>query len=87
MYIGVYDGIWRYMEVYVRIWGRPWRTAQTPGSRPDPSKLIILIICDSFWMCDALGNMLTRIVSNSHFGKRLGAIVFPFLGLSWSSYS
>ena len=38
----------------------------------DSSKLIILIIFDLFWRCEALGNMLTRIVSNSHFGKRPG---------------
>ena len=43
------------------------------GNRADPSKLIILIISDPFWMCEALGNMLTRSVSNSYFGKRPAA--------------
>ena len=41
--------------------------------RPDPSKLIILIRFDPFWVYRALGNILKSIVSNSHFGKRPGA--------------
>ena len=46
----------------------------TPGGRSlDPSKLIILIIVDSFWMCGALGIILTIIVSSSHLGNGLGA--------------
>ena len=39
----------------------------------DTSKLIILNIFVPFWVCGALGNILRRIVSNSHFGKRPGA--------------
>mgnify|MGYP000267374036 CR=1 FL=1 len=43
----------------------------TPGGHLlDPSKLTILIIFDPLWVCGALGDMLTNIVSNSHFGKR-----------------
>ena len=30
------------------------------------------MIFESFWVCEALGNILTTIVSNSHFGKRPG---------------
>ena len=36
---------------------------------PEPSKLINRIIVGSFWMCRALGNILTGIVANSDFGK------------------
>ena len=35
-------------------------------------QLVILIICNYFWMCGAFGDMLKRIVSNSHFGNGLG---------------
>ena len=38
----------------------------------DLSKLIILIIFDPFWVWWPNGNILTSIVSNSHFGKRPG---------------
>ena len=36
----------------------------------DPSKLIISNIVAPLWMCEALGNILTSFVSNSHFGKQ-----------------
>ena len=53
------------------------------GSSVGPSKLISLIIFDSFWMYGALGDILTSLVSNSHFGKRREArdtrFSFPFL--------
>ena len=43
----------------------------TPGGPfLDPSKLIVLIIFDPLWVYEALGNTLTSIVSNSHFGKQ-----------------
>ncbi len=46
----------------------------TPRGRPlDTSKLIILIILEALWVHEALGDMLTSIVSNSHFGNRPGA--------------
>ena len=41
--------------------------------RPDPSKLINSIIFDPIWAREVLDNILTSIVSNSHFGKRPGA--------------
>ena len=37
----------------------------------DPSKLIILIILKGFWVYQALGDMLSITVSNSHFGNAL----------------
>ena len=47
----------------------------TPGGYPlDPSKLSNVIILESLWVHEALGQMLTRIVSNSDFGKRPGAL-------------
>ena len=43
----------------------------TPGGPPlDPSKPVHLITFDPFWVVEALGNISTSIVSNSHFGKR-----------------
>ena len=46
----------------------------TSGGRTlDSSKLINLIISGSLWVYEAVGDMLTSIVSNSDFGKRLGA--------------
>ena len=45
----------------------------TSGGLPlDPSKLIIFITLGSLWVHEALQDMLTSIVSNSHFGKRSG---------------
>ena len=44
-----------------------------PGASLDPSKLINLFFLDFSWVCEALGNKLTSMVSNSHFGKRLVA--------------
>ena len=43
------------------------------GPALDPSKLMNFIILGSLWVHEALGDMLTSIVSNSHFGKRPGA--------------
>ena len=43
------------------------------GAPLDPSKLMIFIIFDPLWVCEALGDILTSIVSNSYFGKRPGA--------------
>ena len=46
----------------------------TSGGPPlNPSKLINRTIFDSLWVCGAFGGILISIVSNSHFGKRLGA--------------
>ena len=42
------------------------------GSPLDSSKLIILITFEPLWVCQAIGNILTSIVSNSNFGKRPG---------------
>ena len=42
------------------------------GALLDPSKAISFITFGSLWVHDALGNMLTSIVSNPHFGKRPG---------------
>ena len=40
----------------------------TPGGLSlDLSKLMILKFVDSLWVCAALGNMLTSIVSRVHF--------------------
>ena len=39
----------------------------------DPSKLINLIVFDPPWVYEALGDILTRIVSKSHFAKPLVA--------------
>ena len=39
----------------------------------DPFKLIISIILGALWVYRALADMLTIIVSNSHFGKRPAA--------------
>ena len=39
-----------------------------PWDALDPAKLIIPIIFDS--VCEAIGKILTNIVSISHFGKR-----------------
>ena len=41
-----------------------------PGRALDPSKHLILIIFDPLWAYRTLGDILTNIVSNSHFGKR-----------------
>ena len=41
-----------------------------PGVTLESSKLSICISFEPFWACEALGNMLTSIVSNSLFGKR-----------------
>ena len=45
----------------------------SPWSPPSTSKLMNFLIFGLFWVRMALGNMLTSIVSNSHFGKRLVA--------------
>ena len=45
----------------------------TGGVSLDFSKLINLIILGSLCVHEALGDMLTSIVSNFHFGKRPGA--------------
>ena len=52
------------------------------GDSPHLSKLMNFIILGSFWLGEALVNMLTSIVSNSHFGKRPGArdmTIFGFM--------
>ena len=49
------------------------------GSLLGPSKLINLIILGSLWVHEALGGMLTSIVSNSHFGKHSAARVMIIL--------
>ena len=43
-------------------------------------KLIILIILGALWVYRALGDMLSIIVSNSHFGKRSAARVMIIFG-------
>ena len=43
------------------------------GSPLDPSKLFLLSIFESLWVCEAIGSILSCIVSNSHFGKRPAA--------------
>ena len=53
----------------------------TPAAPPlDPSKLIILIIFDSLRECEALGDILTSVVSNPPFGKGPGARDMTILG-------
>ena len=47
---------------------------------PDPLKLIILIILGALWVYRSLGDMLSIVVSNSHFGTRLGARDMTILG-------
>ena len=50
---------------------RPIKGMVTPGGFSlDLSKLIISIILHALWVWEALGDILTSIVSNSHFGKR-----------------
>ena len=39
----------------------------------DPSNLLNFVIFASFWVRDALDNILTSIVTNSHFRKPPGA--------------
>ena len=39
----------------------------------DASTLIILTIFEPPWVCAAIGNILTYIMSSSHFGRRHGA--------------
>ena len=43
------------------------------GPPLDPSKHIILIILGALWVYGALGDILSSIMSNSHFRKRPGA--------------
>ena len=51
-----------------------------PGGFPLVSlKLIILIVLGAFWVYQALGDMITIVVSNSHFGKRSAARVMTAL--------
>ena len=57
------------------------------GDRPDPSKLIIFIILTALWDYRALGDILTSIVSNSHFGKRSIARLMSFLAFICSRMS
>ena len=45
-----------------------------------PLKLIILVILETFWVYQALGDMLNIIVSNSDFGKRPGARDITIVG-------
>ena len=46
----------------------------TPRGPPlDPSKLLILVIFEPLWVYRAVGDILTSIVSNSHFAKRPAA--------------
>ena len=40
------------------------------GPSLDPSKLINFIILDYLWVYEDLGDILSGIVSNSHFGQR-----------------
>ena len=48
----------------------PIKGMVTPGERTlDTSRLIILIILGALWVYQALGDILTNIVSNSHFAK------------------
>ncbi len=56
------------------------------GEALDPSKLIISILFDAFWVCGVHGNILTRIVSNSHFWKRLGAGDMTIVGFHVGSH-
>ena len=49
------------------------------GLPPDPVKQIILIILGALWVYQALGDMLSIIVSNSHFGKRSAARVMTIV--------
>ena len=53
----------------------------SPGDRPRPSKLFYFFISDSLWVYVALGNILSSIVSNSHFGKRPVASDMMIFGL------
>ena len=48
-----------------------------PGDPTHPLKLINLNISNPFGVCAALGNILTSVVSNSHFGKRPVAPMLP----------
>ena len=50
------------------------------GSCLDPLKLIILIIFEPLWVYRAYGDILTSIVSHSHFWKRPGARDMTILG-------
>ena len=50
-----------------------------PGEALDPFKLIISMVFEPLWVYGLLGDMLTSIVSNSHFGKRLVAKVMIIL--------
>ena len=59
----------------------------TPGALTlDPSKPIDLIILDALWKHQALGNLLTSIVSNSRFGKRHGAQEITICGSHFVSH-
>ena len=54
----------------------------TTGESPlDPFKLITLIILGAIWVYQALGDMLSIIVSNSDFGKRTAARVMTIFSL------
>ena len=50
------------------------------GDPLDISKPINLIIFGPFCVREALGNMLTSIITNCHFGKRPGAGDMTILG-------
>lgn len=58
----------------------PIKGMDTPGEPPaDPSKLNNLLISDPLWVYEALGNILTSMVSSSHFAKQpvaLGMTIF-----------
>ena len=49
---------------------------RSPQEKGDASNLISSIICEPLLVKGALGNILTSVVSNSHFGKRPGASDF-----------
>ena len=56
----------------------------TPEGPPlDPSKLIILIMFDPFWICEALGDTLTSIAKTITLGNALLGVFYwdPFLVL------
>lgn len=72
--IGPFKGT---IGMYMASWGTPL----------DPSKLINLIIFDPFLVCGALGNILTAIVSNYHFGKRLGARDMTIFGFHFGGHN
>ena len=53
---------------------------------PDPSKKNEFDVFESFWVRGTPGNILTSILPNYHFGKRLGAQDMTILGFMLSLY-